>query len=258
MFRPFMFLLVLAGLAAGPAQAETLFLQDNTANGSGTAVVDTQLRGDSASVNNNLGISPLVRPYPDDNSQGSVRHELFKFDLSGLSAGWTIDSATLGLYFMRQDSTSAAVNDYKLSLIKNDWIEGTKDNNGVVDGEPTFMSRKHNQVPWNVAGATGLDTDIVSAGALTFNKAAVNSEWITLDATAMVDAWVNQGQANNGVLLWGGVKQGSGGYWSIPMSEYATTNLRPYLSVQYTIPEPAAALLLAAGLPALLRRGRKP
>jgi hypothetical protein len=239
----------------GVARADIITIQRGTYG----TVRDNAMR--QVSPDNNEGATDMERQYPDVGypvSQGQ-RHSQYWFDLSSIPTGSTINSATFGVYFNRSGSAAPAITGYKLSEFNagKGWIEGTGDNTAAALGEPTWNSQKHSANPaWATAGATG-DSDVDKATTITFNKVAATSEWKTFDVKTWVNGWVNNGVQNNGMLMWGGTASGTPtAYWNVLLSEYATTTSRPYLTVDYTVPEPVTGLLLAAGLALMLRRRR--
>jgi hypothetical protein len=248
-------LVAVIGLA-GAAEADILTVKDITPAGDSPLVRDNNLRSDGGLADANHGIVADARLYTDVNYDPTKgpRHNQFWFDVSGIPAGATINSATFGVFFQR--SGGPAVTGFKLSRFKpgKGWVEGTSNGTTALPGEPTWNSQKHQQTLWEVAGATGA-SDIDLGTTITFDKQGGISEWKTFDVTSWVVDWVN-GVENNGMLIWGGVGDGVAGvYWINRMSEYADVNLRPYLTVDY-VPEPVSAILLAAGSVLLLRRRR--
>ena len=250
-------------ICALPAWGTTITIQDQTTNGDSPSVRDAMLRSDGA-PDNNYGITPNAvnvgtRMYPDVGypSDKGPRHFLVWFDLSSLKSNWIINSATYGIWYERSGE-APAINDYKLSRLKpgNDWIEGIH-TGAASDGEPTWNSRKHNLNPaWQVAGATG-DNDVDKDTTKLWNRPAGVSAWSTFDVKSWVEDWVKNGYQNNGMLHWGGVYSSGTktNYWLVFASEEQSVPAqRPYLTVDYTVPEPASILLLLAGLLGLSRR----
>lgn len=233
------------------AQATVIPIQDTTTSGNGTTVRDGSLLALSANYNN--GISTQDRQYSDAVSSGDKRHSMYWFDLSSLKPAWTINSATFGVYM----TGAGALVDLKLSRFKpgKDWIEGTKDFATALTGEPTWNSQKHSSNPaWQVAGATGVNDVDQGATQQTFTGAA---GYNIRDVKTWVQAWVSGTYANNGMLLWGGTGTATSCYKVVYFSEDSlASNRRPYLTVDYTVPEPVTGLLLAVGLVPMLRRRR--
>lgn len=243
----------------GQSQALTMTIQDQTDAGNSPLVMDNVLRSDGL-ADSNLGIIAQDRQYPDVGypSGKGPRHTQYWFDLSTIPAGSTINSASFGVWFQRNNSGAPEVTGYKLSRFQSGktWIEGLSDGDYSVmtsAGEPTWNSQKHQQAAWETAGATGAG-DIDLATTVLFNKQAAVSEWMVFDLTAWVNDWVNNGVENNGVLIWGGVANAETAYWQPLMSEYtADISQRPYLTVDY-VPEPTMIGLLGIGLLGLRRR----
>jgi len=238
----------------GVAQATILPIKDTTTAGDSSTVRDGSLdwsSTDASAANNNNGVSTDDRQY-SDGVAGTKRHSMYWFDLSSLKPAWTINSATFGVYM----TGTGALAGLKLSRFNagKDWIEGTKDYATATTDEPCWNYRKYNGTAWATAGATGV-TDIdqgatqqTFAGAVGYN---------IRDVKTWVQDWVNNGVPNNGMLLWGGTGTATSCYKVVYFSEDSlASNRRPYLTVDYTVPEPVTVLLLAVGLVPMLRRRR--
>ena len=266
----FSLLILVAGAAV--TQADTLTIENGVPNYL-SLVDDAALRaeGTSDGVNpwaeGNIGNATGYgshRMYPDVGawSGRGPRRYLTRFDLSSIPAGSIINSATMGLWFQRGNSSAEAISDYKLSRLQpgKAWSEGAGQapaNDGSVTWNRQIGYAVGNtaRVAWATPGATGA-ADIDLATTITFNKAGPGiSEWKHFDISSWVQGWVNGSWQNNGTVLWGGVGTGTvDAYYGIVGSEDTTNSTKPMLIVDYTVPEPTTLLLLVGGLAIARRR----
>jgi hypothetical protein len=241
--------LVVFVLAVGVAQAASMTIQ----RGVNGTVSDGYIRANTATPDgaadaNWGGAAGDVRMYPDVNynPSKSQRHNLVKFDLSGL-AGATITSATFGMYYSGNGPT---VNDYKISRLNagKSWVEGVHSGAGVSAGEVTWNSQASGGAAWATAGATGA-ADIDVSTTMTWSLASGSGEgYRQFDITNWVRDWVSGAWENNGFNMYGGVGDGSTSYWLIGTSESGSTDVRPYLTINYTpAPAPEPGSLMALG-----------
>lgn len=232
----------MVAILAVSAMADTTTIQRGT-NGT---VRDAYIRLDGNPDTNfgNPADPTGLRLYPDSGygSKGP-RHNLQYFDVSGIAAGSTITSAVMGIYY---NGSGADVTGLKVSKLRKSWVEGTGDIGATAIGDPTWNQQQFGQTNWEVAGATGA-TDIDLSDTKTYDVTGGVAGFRTVDITSFVNAWVNGGVTNNGLLMWGGVGV-QNPYWLELPSEYSTVNMRPYLTITYTpapVPEPGSLLALA-------------
>ena len=171
---------------------------------------------------------------------GARYRSLLKFDLSNsIPTGATVQSATLHVYGTWM-STNDAVNISTYKVLKG-WTESATWN--TYDGTNA----------WATAGCGGATDRSLTADATTSVTAA---GWYTWNLTsAMVQDWVTNPSANNGILLMTSDVTTSA---KILTSREAgvETGARPYMEVTY-IPEPATLVLLGVGSVLLgLRKSR--
>lgn len=134
------------------------------------------------------------------------RRILVQFNLSSIPPGAIINSATLELY-----ATAGGTNRiYDLHRLLGSWTEST--------------------VTWNNAPSiTGTPDSSISTGT------TINA-WKVWDVTSIVQGWHNGTYSNYGVLIKDRNEEGSNVGWTFATKEYATTNQRPILRVNYTLP----------------------
>lgn len=172
---------------------------------------------------------------------------LLQFDVSGLPAGVSIDSATLTLQNGFVGNGTPVIEVYQETEA---WTEPT-----VTWNSPTGDASGN---PWDAAvggfgpgmavGTNVLDTTIVNSLSL--------FDW---DVTSAVQAWYSDPSSNHGLLLRrGGFSDGV----KLLTTEGAVANegTPPTLHVVYTVPEPASGALIGLASLAALRhrpvRGR--
>jgi hypothetical protein len=112
------------------------------------------------------------------------------------------------------------------------WTEGTgwefwPDTSYVPDGATWTLAS-----PGNAWTTPGGDFDATVVGQITL-PAGTGNGWVSLDATATVRAWIEQGVPNYGLLL--RPLSGDYTYHYYYSRNYSTPNLRPRLVVTYTV-----------------------
>ena len=137
---------------------------------------------------------------------GQIVRSLVKFDLSALSPGTSINSATLHLYYLGYYDYL----DYSRTIstygINSSWAEGS--------------------VTWDTQPAIGAS---YGSGSIVANT---SWHWVSFDVTSLVRAWVDGSQANYGILIRGPEVSGSDSSWrSFGTRE---SGYVPYLSINDT------------------------
>lgn len=227
---------------------------------SGPAQVwDSPLRGDW--TNANIGQNGGDRQWRLLTG-ASGRHNLMKFDLSGIPVGATINSAVMGIYIRRYGNPGDTTG-YQISRLQEgmSWVEGT---NAYADpafaGDVTWNSRVQGSALWQVAGATGAaDIDLNTSISWDFAGNAAEG-FVNFNLKGFVQDWVSNSWENNGILFWGGSggDDGNNYNWAYLSEASGTTEMTrvPYLMVDYTpavvTPEPSSLAALGMfGLGAL-------
>jgi hypothetical protein len=199
-------------------------------------VADTSLRDNVP--NNNFGAAPdlpLGVAVP-----GAPRNRvLLKFDLAAIPENATITSATLELSVVLT-GTGPAV--FGLHRALQDWGEGTKSTviSGApaTEGEATWNVRFHPSTFWASSGG-GAGTDYVELPSATGSlegpgsRGAFNSEQMAAD----IRAWLADPGANFGWFVIA-VNEPAGTGKRVGSRENPSPELRPLLTVEYTVAEP--------------------
>lgn len=147
-----------------------------------------------------------------------------QFDVSGFGAG-TVTSATLRLFhdFNGQNGVT-----YNVHRVVDAWDEGTL----------TYNNRP--------------DLAVATSASLTIADFSTGV-WREFDVTALVQAWVDGAEANNGMAL---KRDPNSSPWCYFRSKENLDGNNPELVVN-VVPEPASMAALGLGAAALLRRRRK-
>ncbi len=110
---------------------------------------------------------------------------LLRFDVSSIPADAIVTSASLQLYAAGWGGENMDISVYQVirpvSLCQTTWDQAQTGSN------------------WGLAGCTGA-TDHASAALVTLNTTGI-SQWYTLNATSVVQSWVDGSQPNHGVVL---------------------------------------------------------
>ena len=205
-------------------------------------VADTTLQ--SAFPGNNGGGDPSL--WIGGRRQGGVARGLFRFDLSSVPAGATINSATLTLSVTRTPS-GGANSIFDLHRVSESWGEG--DNNGhsggslAGAGEASWNSRSAPGTPWTTPGGTFSPT--VSASRLIGGNGSYGFT-STAALVSDVQSWVNNPSGNFG---WELISQSENTPTSIRLFGSRTGGATaPSLLINYTpVPEPSTLALVALG-----------
>ncbi|MBX3359232.1 MAG: DNRLRE domain-containing protein [Phycisphaeraceae bacterium] len=215
-------------------------------------LADNTLYQDAAgSVSNGAGTSFFA----GRNSQGSIRRGLLLFPVGpgmGIPSGSTITGATLTLSMTQTNATSAEVT---LHQVLNSWGEGTSNGSGsgapATTGDATWLHRFYNTSTWSTPGGD------FAAGALastTITETGVYT-WSSPLLTSLVQSWLDLPTGNFGLMVRGDETVNTSAM-RFDSRESAVTEVRPALSITYTVPAPTAAGLglVAAGAVSLRRR----
>jgi hypothetical protein len=156
------------------------------------------------------------------------RRSLMRWDLSSLPDGATINSATLELY--RYESDIFDPIQITLHTITHAWVEGTQmefwPEPGYTPDGATWETCDGSE-DW---GTSGGDYTPVVVAQTTLNSGA-GAGWVSLDVTSAMQAWVQSGTPNYGLLM----RPHSGhGYCYFASGEYENNEYRPRLTINYS------------------------
>jgi hypothetical protein len=226
------------GVLAASAGADTLNLAANH---------DNTIYSELTSNSNGAGSGIFVGA----NQQSNVRRGLVSFDLSSIPAGSTITGATLTMLMAQTVGGSI---DVQLRRVTSSWGEGLSNGSGqgaaAMPGDATWLHRNFSSVLWSTPGGDFSPT--VSA---TTRVGGVGSySWIDPGMISDIQGWVNNPGSNNGWLLLGN-EAVAGAAKRFGSRESGATG--PMLSIQYTVPAPGAAVVLASAGLMVARRRRK-
>ena len=147
------------------------------------------------------------------------RVALLRFDLSSIAEGAEVRSASLGIWTAPGSSGELAVGAYEL---KHSWAEAEASYN--LPGRST---------KWDEPGAAGLDDRTMRPESVT--QLEDEATWYGLGVTEIAQEWLNDAEANNGMLLAGSALDES--TYGIAASEYPEECRRPVLYVIYALPK---------------------
>ncbi len=147
--------------------------------------------------------------------QGLIRFDqIFGSGIGQVPLGSTITSAALSLYVSNPSSTHSGAQ-VSLHRMLAGWSEASTWS-GMVGGVQTNSSE--------------------AASAATRTISGTQSGWVTFDGLAAdLQAWAS-GQANQGWVM----LTNDSDAWDVRSSEFGTASLRPYLTVSFAPPQPAA------------------
>ena len=214
-----------------PAGQQTMTFQDGVwpdASYAGTTDVILANDEDNVAPNANLGGMENLETFFGEGEEH--RRSLMRWDLSALPSDATISSAIIELY--RYEGDAASSMQLALHRVTRNWAEGTgwelqPDPSYVPDGATWTLASPG--TAWTTPGG---DFDTTIVGQITL-PAGMGNGWVSLDATAAVRAWVEDGTSDYGLLL--RPESGDYTYHYYYSRNYGTPNLRPRLVVNYTV-----------------------
>lgn len=238
-----------------PLPAATISFQEGVGPTVGYDHISKDIRSQPASNN---GSQTLVGNQPA--GVGLIR-TLMSFGLSAIPAGSTINGISLTLVTDGQDQGGnmagvGIVNLHEIipnGLAANNMIDGATWSNWSATGTWTTAGGDYSPTP--LASSTLNDAN--SNGKLEWGETAVFSS--TPAFVAAAQAAFDAGLPLEFILIAPTAEAGTSGqnFFRFVSDNHTTTNLRPLLVIDYTIPEPSTAVfaLLSAGL--LARRSRR-
>ncbi|WP_254508368.1 Calx-beta domain-containing protein [Anatilimnocola floriformis] len=213
-------------------QPVTVSLQQGVNGYTGTT--DVSISTQYAQYNSGNGLTTFNDPqmglYQIPGNGAYSVEDLIRFSNLGIPADAAVTGATLTL---RVDSWDAnpTIRGYYVAA---PWSATP----GASSTQLGWLSRGNGQ-SWSAPGARGQGTDVIAGKSFTLPTIrAVGGQTITVALDpAVVQSWVNNPAANQGILL---VNESTGLVVRISTSEAATVSQRPKLSVTYSAATPAA------------------
>ncbi len=188
-----------------------------------TPVADTYMARWGATNNYGGSTTLLVRYHTSNQEEFS---SLVRFDLSGIPANATVQSAVLTLTVTESPSTWLDVDIFKLL---RSWTEMQATWNSAASG-----------VAWTQPGANGSgDRESIRRASMRVNAAVGGTA--TVDLTGLVQEWVSSPAGNQGLLLRPNLSSNTSILqYRFASRDNATATSRPKLTVTYTTPAQAA------------------
>ena len=178
-----------------PGEATELVIQPSSA--------DSYINASATGTNYGSATTAQV----NSRSATKATRALVQFDLSGIPAGSTINSATLELY-----CTS-------------------------VPGTQVQLDAHHITSAWTEPGVTWASAPSFSASADAVNPGTLSTGWKSWSMTDVVQSWTGGSYPNNGLIIMADNENtGSNNIYQFATKEYATAAEHPVLRVNYTPP----------------------
>jgi hypothetical protein len=235
--------LIITGVMAGTASASLIAMLGSDA--------DTYLRDDVV-----RGADVLM----DVRGGGIDFAGYLRFDLSGLGAGITIESATLTLTKVsgasRNDTiTSARFALYGLNVVADNTPQNWDESTLTETGTDIVGLEWNGVVPLDLSGGRVTNLDMEDVAGITETVVNGGSEGGTVSVTGDPLVSFLQGRVDdNGLVTFIiGNDDGTDRGYGLATKENLTESYRPVLEITY-IPEPATIALLGLGGLTLLRR----
>jgi hypothetical protein len=204
-------------------------------------------RADSTNLNP-VADTALLEKNPDFNlggtnpilagttATGPRSRALFRFDLSQLPAGTTINSASFTIQVTKKNFSGVG-SDFTLHRLLRSWGEGAGSflaGAPAADGEATWNNRFHPSDGWGAPGAAA-DVDFVSSGSATKHLDDPGSYTFSSTPALVADIqkWVDNPSTNFGWIL---ITESEGTVLtSRRIASRSDPTAPPTLSIQYTV-----------------------
>ncbi|TAL01895.1 MAG: DNRLRE domain-containing protein [Verrucomicrobia bacterium] len=135
------------------------------------------------------------------NNGSPHNHGLFRFDLSSIPSGATINSAKLR-FIVTQAGPLNPPASFEIHRVLKNWGEGSKAGLPATTGEATWNSRLHQQSLWSAGGGlSGTDFATTASATATFNGTGSTNEFSSAGLIADVQNWLTNSAGNFGWLL---------------------------------------------------------
>lgn len=209
-----------------------------------SATQDTTIHNDGAVNGTGQGM------FVGSNGLGTLQRGLIAFDLSGISAGSTINSVSLSIHVNAQGYLGSTET-VTLNLLNEAWNEATVGGGGPNSGGGSGFAPNPGDATWtdsgNGAWTAGGNFDATVSASTSVSGGGTTAIWSGAGLITDVQDWVDNG-GNFGWILRG--NESSAGS-SKRFSSSESSNPTPVLTIDYTpavVPVPAAAWLFGSGL----------
>jgi hypothetical protein len=189
----------------------------------------------SGAADDNYGVGALMRV-------STTYRGLLRFDLSSIPSDAICVSANLHMW---QGSTGTTRTDYIYAILAANagWVEGTANSNPQV-GSVCWNDHTYNTQDWAESvgcGTAGTDYATVAIGSIVYPGTDDTEATASLDTTT-VQGWF--GGTNPGLIIRGSDTLTK--FWH--SDDSATAGYRPYLAVEYTLPDTALTIFPGFGV----------
>jgi hypothetical protein len=159
------------------------------------AADDTYMSGYNTS--NNYGTSTTLKA--TNNSSGTNRGSLFKWNVSSIPSTATVSSASIALYVSTSSSQT-----YNLYNMRRVWVEGTGASSETDDGATWLTYDGTNS--WGTSGAANTtsdryNTNLWGAGTSSFSSTGTKTVSLNSDGISVVQGWIAGSTSNYGVTM---------------------------------------------------------
>lgn len=201
---------------------------------------------------------------------GGIRRALLHFDVSSLPDGSRIHSVNLTLHLVHVGSGDVLARNTAVYRALASWGEGKSNASGgggggggggqgaaAQTGDATWLRGLFDTVSWTTPGG---DFAAASSAITSVGTDLVAYHWTGAGLVADVQGWVDGTFANHGWLLRG--EETLSTIRRFGSLQNSNADLRPLLTVVYTVPEPTSAVLamlaISGYVVSVRRQRRKP
>lgn len=241
---------------ASVSEAATVILRQGSTPTTDYEIGNAGIREDNP--NGNYGASPSGTAGRLTGPTGSRLRSVFSYSLSAIPAGATIDSISMFLRGEKDDPDSVTGQFvFDLHALSGSFVEGTSNNGNTSIGFVTWNNRT-TSTGWGTPGGTFSSTVLSSINVNSEENAGVNYTFQSSSDFVAAAQLALDGGTPLALLLKLSDETLTGRRIFFYDTDDATVIAnRPALVINYTIPEPATAMLAAlAGAGFMIRRRR--